>query len=493
MTRMSIFDLAGIDPKDLKGKVAQDVSELEDKSNKIAGFGKKDQEKQHREVHEEGDNLQPLKLAPMEHSEAVRAQQKRLLSEIYELEREKRWKDIVTLCHPLAEKYPLLVEMEMDLEVQRKICFALVRIGRHDEAIKELSKMVEAATDDFITNYSLAYAAYDQLYRNKKREIILRPDEKRHLLDIAHRHFSICTKLEPDHVTPYYRRAMLFKEIEAKTRRAIPFFEKAISCWQRLSKEQQQKRHQQRPKYIKSIYHLASCFLQESLPSKALDLLKILEKEDEATGFVSPVFKQFAFGKTLYRLGRYKDALDHLRVAEAAAVDSKAPDFVMDLIAGCLLMLGKPKEALVEIEKIPAKVVKPYIRWRQADILCALDRHSEALSCLEKGLDRDSISRHKTLLRMSRICYGKGDFLLAKGYAKKASNFFHQRFGGELKEASFMEALCLYGTGQYKGALEILRGLAKAGYCCPGFRKALAAVERSYAESVGTDKGCLVQ
>lgn len=431
----------------------------------------------------------PVDLAPAAQVDAAINQKRRLLAEISELESEKRWKDILTLAHPLEEKYPLLVDMEMDLEVRRRIGFALVRSGRHHEAVAEFETLVGYMPNEFQVVYGLGYAAYDALYCCKNRQLALSQKEKKRLIEIAHKSFDKAARLRPDSITANYRRGMLLKEIELKPKRAIPYFQKAVANWQALSMEQREARHQERPKYIRSIYHLASCLLKESLASRALELLETLVKEDEATGFVSTVFKEFALGKTLYRLGRFKDGLDHLRVAAAAAERGRVPDFVTELAAGCLLMMDRPRDALREIDKIPLKNMRPYVCWRRADILVAMDRRAEALMTLEAGLERDSMSKHKTLLRMARIHYGSGAYRKAVSCAKKADSFFKQKYGNPLKDAAFLEALCLHAQGEHTHALEMLRQLAKEGFSAPGFKRAMSDVQRAAAASAGQQCG----
>ena len=428
----------------------------------------------------------PLELASSAKTDAAVTQKRRLLAELTELERENRWEDILALAHPIDEKYPLLAEMEMDIQVRRKIGFSLVRTGQHDQALKEFKKIIQAVPDDFMANYSLAYAAYDALYRHRNREIMLTPKERQHLLKRAHSHFQKCCALKPDSVTCFYRRGMLFKEMENKQKKAIPMLEQAVNNWRSLTEEQKKERHQERPKYIKSMYHLASCLLKLSLSSRALELLQQLMKEDETTEFLSPVFKQFALGKTLYQMGRFNDALSHLQTAAAASRHEKkmVPDFVRELTAGCLLMMERPGDALTEIDKIPERSMRAYVRWRRADILVALGRYSEALITLEKGIDKDSISRHKTLLRMARIHYSCGAWEKTESCAKKADHFFRKRFGNELKEAAFILALTLHAKGNHAQAMELMKRLEANGFSCPGFKKAVIQIRKGFTESV---------
>ncbi len=499
MSLTTLFDAAGIDPNELKKKVAQARqdqaesvrNEAQDAASETSNAGqepggKKGGEAAGSRMDAEAasceKSLPPIDLASSAAIDAAAGQKRRLIAEINELERQRRWEDILALAYPLEEKYPLLADMEMDIEISRKLGFALVRANRHHEAVTLFETLAKKMPHDFMVVYSAGYAAYDALYCHKNRQLTLSPQEKKRLIQAAHRYFEQAARLRPDSVTLFYRRGMLFKDIEGKAKKAIPYFEKAIAHWNGLSEAEREGRHQERPKYIRSMYHLASCLLKESLASKALALLEKMVAEDEATGFVSTLFKEFALGKTLYRLGRFKEALEHLEVAAAAAENGRVPDFVHELAAGCLLMMDRPKEALRKIDKIPLKAMRPYVCWRRADILVAMGRKSEALLTLESGLERDRISKHKTLMRMARIHYGQGAYSKALTCAKKADLFYQQRFGNRLSDALFMEALCLHATGDHQQALKRLQALRQDGFSAPGFGKALRLVQQAVTE-----------
>jgi tetratricopeptide (TPR) repeat protein len=296
------------------------------------------------------------------------------------------------------------------------------------------------------------------------------------MVETAHRHFETCQRLRPDSVTCFYRDAMVYKELEGKTRRAIPVFQKAIANWEQLNAAQRKEHHHERPKYVRAMYHLASCMIKESLADRALSLLNKLMEEDKASGFVSDVFKHFALGKTLFRLARYEEALGHLKVAERAA--GQPLDFVLDLSAGCHLMMNRPEEALKEIEKIAPSHRRPYIRWREADILVVLGQDRKALGVLEKAKDRDRQSVHKTLIRMARICYSLQEYDHGLACAKEAGQFYRHTYGNPFPEGRFWQALCLYGKRETDRALSILMELKEEGFVYPGFRKACEVIER---------------
>ena len=97
--------------------------------------------------------------------------------------------------------------------------------------------------------------------------------EKKRLIDLGHTHFQTACKLHPDSVTFFYRHAVLYKEIENKTWLAVPLFEQAIVNWECKDAETQKKQHQQYPKYIKAMYHLASCLLKNDMPGRSFELI----------------------------------------------------------------------------------------------------------------------------------------------------------------------------------------------------------------------------
>ena len=68
---------------------------------------------------------------------------KRSICEIEELIREKKWEDIVSLFHPVEEKFPEVAEQDMETPVRAKEAFALGQIKQFDEAIAQLVQCIE--------------------------------------------------------------------------------------------------------------------------------------------------------------------------------------------------------------------------------------------------------------------------------------------------------------------------------------------------------------
>ncbi len=457
-----------------------------------------------RQAHEKGsessNGMQPsgnegrpaekkaLLLLELAEGEAVDAAVRRLgmvMAELHELARERRWEEMVELVHPVEEKYPLLVELGMDGELRCQAAFALVRCNRFEEAIAALKPAIEREPDSYRLNYSMGYAAYDALYRDRGREVVLTPARRRELIALAKAHLRRCTELESHRVTPWYRLGMVAKEFEDKPRRAVPCFQRAVANWDGLPEEERRRRHQERPKFIKALYHLAACLLKVGRITEAKGCMERVLKEDESTDFVDKVFKHYAMAKVLYAALDLKGALDHLEVAAAAAHRRGPPDFVVELKAAVLLRLGKVQKALDEIRRIPARFRRPYVRWREAEILAALDRREEALTVLEESLGRDHRSRHKSLIRMSAILHSLGRHKEALARADQACRFHQERFGTRCKEGEFYKGVALAALGRLEEAEALFDGLAAAGFQYPGFGKARRAV-RERLKSLGS-------
>ena len=67
--------------------------------------------------------------------EAAQRALKQALSEMHELIREKKWEDVISIFHPVEEKFPELVEYELDVELREKIGLVLGQLKKFDEAI----------------------------------------------------------------------------------------------------------------------------------------------------------------------------------------------------------------------------------------------------------------------------------------------------------------------------------------------------------------------
>lgn len=426
--------------------------------------------------------------------EQVQRDLDRTLAEIRELQTDNRWDDIIALFHPVADKLPELVSSGLENEVRLKVGFALCRAGRHDEALACLAPVAKQDPDNGMAHYTLAYTALDALFTIRSSRQPIPPGEKTRLIETGHTHFLEACRLCPDSVTFFYRHAVLYKEIENKTRRAIPLFEQAITNWERKDAETRKKHHQQYPKYIKAMYHLASCFLQNGMPSRSLKLVDKVIDFDRDRDYMQPVFKYFAMGKVLHALGRPEQALEHLEMAVYRAGQGQPVDFVYELAARCGLLLGQPERAARYIGRIPSSGRRPYVRWTEADVLTALGRKEEALRVLAATAGRDRRSRHKALIRMARIHLTTGRFDEAVRLSSEAAEFCLNTFGNQSHEALFWQAAGLYKLDRVEEALKIVENLEQRRFRYPHFNRLCQLVRKAaFGSGKDTNKFSLVR
>jgi tetratricopeptide (TPR) repeat protein len=427
----------------------------------------------------DGEFLESMAAGPAITEAYAEKETRRVLAELAELKSEKRWDDMVALFHPVEEKVPEAHEAGTDSRIREQLAFALCRLGRHEDAVECMKPVVEREPEDVMGHYNLAYAAFDLLFTVKRdRSRLNTPARRKEFVALAHRHFERCQKLRPDSVTFFYRDAMLYKEIEDKPRKAIPLFMKAISNWERLSPEEQRKRHQQRPKYVKSLYHIASSYLATGMAARSLEYIERAVDEDKDRNFISPVFKHYALGKVLYALGKPSEALEHLDTAVFRAEHGQALDYIYELSARCALKLDNTQKALEYISKIPVKKRRPYVRWTEADILCAAGHQEQAISVLHKVAERDRRSRHVSLIRLARIEFSLQRYENALTASEQAARFCADTFGSPSNEALFWKAAALFRLGGYEDALEILEDLNRRRFHYPNFRKMLEVVRK---------------
>ena len=425
-----------------------------------------------------GDFLDEQAASPWSGARLQRDQE-RVLAEIAELQAENRWDDIIALFHPVQDKLPELEDSGMAGEVRLKVGFALGRAGRHAEALDCLLPLTRQDPDNAMAHYSMAYTAMDTLFSARSNRQPMPHREKKRLLETAHDHFSQACRLRPDSVTFFYRHGVLYKEIEQKPRPAIPLFEQAIANWEVKDTETAKRHHQQRPKYIKAMYHLSSCLLGQGMAGRSLELMKKVIAEDQDRDHMAPVFKHFAMGKILYTLGRPEQALEHLELAAYRADKGQPVDFVHELAARCGLVLQQPERAAKYIDRIPAPRRRPYVRWTEADVLVALGRKNQALQVLTATAERDRRSRHQALIRIGRIHLGSGNFTEAEQKCRQAVEFCRTTFGNPSHEAMFWQAAALYKLGRFREAGAILDELADHRFRYPNFNRLTGLVRQA--------------
>lgn len=415
----------------------------------------------------------------------------RVIAEISELQAENRWADIVALFFPVEQQLPELVDAGLDAEIRGKVSFALCRDGRHEQAILCLQPVIEKEPGNSLAHYSLGYTVVDLFFQARTQRKIIPPQRKTELIKLAHHHFAIAIQLRPDSVTYCYRQAIFFKEIETKPKQAIPLFRQAIANWQKLSAEDQQKYHQQRPKYIKSLYHLASCLLTTGQAKESLSLLQTMFEEDRTRNHMHPLFKHFAMGKVLHALSRFSESLQHLETAGQVADRGQATDFVWELAGRNALCLGNPDKAMACINKIEPQRRRPYVRWTEANILVARGNTAEALQLLHRCAENDRRGKHVAYMQICRIALSKNDLQPALDAVRKAVRFCIDTYGNPSKEARFWEAVCLYRLGRSKEALPIIEELEGQRFQYANFCRLAQLVRnpQAAAQQVGTAAG----
>ena len=401
------------------------------------------------------------------------------LAEIDELQRENRWKEIVELFSPVADKLPETVEAGLDVPVREKLAFALGQVGRHDDAIGELSYCLKREPDRFHLHSALAYNAYNSLFAAKNREIFLSGKIRRERITLAHRHFLIARELRPDGVTNFYRQGMLYHRIEDKPEKALPMFTRAVDIWDKLSEAEKENRHQERKNFIKSLYQSAGVLSAVGRFDAAKTYLRRCLAEDEKTNTMSMLHKYFALGKIEFHMNRFNEARNALLFAEKCRQGDEPADFVYELLARVYLILKDPVKALAVIDKVPEKRRRPYYRWTEADALCAMGRYDRAKLVLAACNDRDRRSRHKGLIRLSKIEYLLGNYVQGAQAAGEADRFFREKWGNAYGHGLFWKALNTYRAGDVQSATTLASALRDLFPGYPKLDRLFAMMEES--------------
>ena len=393
------------------------------------------------------DDLVPVK------KEAAKRELSRILAELELMIREKKWEDAATLFYPVEEKLPEITEQGLDSAVREKLAFILGQIKKFDEAIKELSFCIAKNPDNFFLHNSMAYTAYNSLYAAKNREIFLSGKIRRDRIALAHKHFKVALSLRPDSITNFYREAMLFKQIEGKSEKALSLFLNAIKTWDQMSPEEKESQHRQKKNFVKALYQGASAALDNGHFRKSLNLIKRCLVEDEKTDYISLVFKYYALGKISFQLNNFTESRDALLFA-AKCRSADPIDFVYELLARCYLALDNPHRAIEMLKKVPLKRRKPYINWTESDVLSRLKDYAGAKNVLSRSLERDNRSKHKTLVRLAKLEYLLGNYDRTLACARQANTFFEEKWGNPCADGLFWQALGAYRMGDFDLALK---------------------------------------
>jgi tetratricopeptide (TPR) repeat protein len=410
-------------------------------------------------VNREDEFLHADDLVPVRR-QACENRQRMVLAELTEIFRDRQWQQGLDLFHPVEEKLPELVDLELDTRVREKLAFALGQLGRYDDAIAQLQVCVTKTPENFYPHSGLAYTAYNSLFAARNREIFLSGKVREERVALAHMHFKAAQRLRPDGVTNYYRQGMLFHKIEGKPLQALPLFAQAVANWETLPTPEKERRHQERKNYIKALYQKAGILLFKGDCRAAGQTLKCCLAEDEKSDHLFKVHKYFALGKIEYHANRLPEARDALLFAEKCRC--KEPiDFVFELLARVFLGLESPDRALEAVRRVPEKYRRPYFRWTEADVLCALKQYDQAKAVLRACIESDRRSRHKGLIRLCKIEYLLGEYKNAMTHAHEADRFFRDKWINAFDDGLFWMALSAMRCSERATALDTAEELRR--------------------------------
>jgi len=397
--------------------------------------------------------------------ERLRTESQRGRGEIAALKAENRWEDILALFYPVADRLPELAAAGLALPVIREVAFCLGHAGRFDEAIAAYRTCLEQDPNDFHHHAGMAYTLYDSLYAAKARQVMLHPSERKQRIEQAHEHFQAAQRLRPEGVTNYYRQGALFKQIQNKKEQARPLFETAVRNWLAYSDEQRKDRHQERKNYVKALYQLSSCLLDEKQLQESLARLRECMAEDEATNYLSAMHKHFALGKVLFQMGLLEQSRQALECA-AYQANPEDDDFVFELLARVHLAEKSPDKAWAVLQRVPQHKRRPYFRWTEADVLAARGEIQCARKVLEQAAQRDRKGQHKALLRLVRLDFQAGDYQQSLVWAEQADAFFRQTYLNPCADALFWKAASLIRLNRMDDARKITNelGAFRPGY-----------------------------
>ncbi len=400
------------------------------------------------------DDFFSVLAADPQFSKRIQQTLKDSLAEINMLRAENRWEDIVSLYYPVQEKCPELHAAGLDIQIRSELAFAMGHINQHEKAIAEYMACIEQQPEAFRYQSGLAYTLYDYLFLAQKSKSLCLPHHTRKLLiNNAHMAFQKAQQLREMGVTNYYREGMLYKSIQAKPNDAVPLFKTAIANWEAYSTEEQERYIMQKKYYIKSLYNLASCLLALGVNAEARGLLEKCLSLDVKSAYISQHNKLYAYGKVLFALGNKHEALQSLQQA-AAHTDTKDGDYIQELLARVYLALREPEKALIELEKVPAFVQKPYLSWCKSDVLRALGRNEDAKAILLHCLKKDGRSRHVTHLRLATLAYDQQLYPEVLHWTQNALDFHQGKYGNPCADALFWCAIAHMRMGSMENAAQ---------------------------------------
>jgi CspA family cold shock protein len=287
-----------------------------------------------------------------------------LLAQAEQLAEAHDWSGAADICKRAVGLVP------NDIVVVDKLGWYISRAKRYGEAIEVYQDLGQRDPNRATWPYMVGYQYYDQ---GQWREAI--------------KWFSQALELWDTYLVVLYRKGYAHAELN-EPEKAKQLFEKCTAVWRGLDGEDRERGAKY---YSDACFQLGKLLLSRGQSRNAEGILS------EAVRYGPPDgHKHYNFAKALLRNGKFKEALDQLRIADRVEPNK---DYILVYMARAYMSLEDYQKAKEILERIPASRRKAYVWHEIGKLRLKQGQPAQAIEALMRAtkLDPRNHNQHYSL------------------------------------------------------------------------------------------------
>ncbi len=345
-------------------------------------------------------------------------------TQLQELEKHKKWAEIIELLKPLME------QGKETVEVVRSLGFAYSQLDRHHEARYCYKRWIELEPDKAQPYYHVGFTFYDAGQWMEAVEW-----------------FDLALERYPKYMVCLYRKGVaLF--MARKSRKAKETLKKAIMIYQ--DNQDAQFKQRMGKYYYRSIFYLGKCYFQLRSFKNARSCFEKIIAEDKRA-YIDTLFVRYNLALCLMYLKEYEQAE---QIVKQLTEKKPRAAWLFDFWGRLLIEQKRFFEAIQKFN-IALKIRRqPFILVDRAKANYLCGKIELAKKDLHEALKRDKKGKHKILLELAKIAKEEKYFSEAIIYAKRAIEFKQKIYDADYIDAHILLSEVYTAIGEYQKAME---------------------------------------
>jgi len=317
--------------------------------------------------------------------------------------RQNDWQAAIELLGQAREQEP------QNVTVLGTLAFCYSRSEQYSQAIELYQQLCELQNDVARWPYGLGYQYYAQ---------------QQYAQAIAY--FDRALEIKPDYIVVLYRKGYALSKLKGKEGQALTTLEQCRKAFSVLPEGDVKDRERK--------HYTDACFQQGKLFLKVGNSRLAEERLREAAELVGDDADiQYNLGKLCVVVGRYDEAIDHLKAARR--LSQQPQHYILDYLGRAYVGAARLQEAIELYERMPTSIrSRAYILRNMGGVYVQLEQLDEAESVLQEAVRRE-YRNHNGHYQLGLVYQRLGKLQEAAHEFRKAIELRQKHYGKAFPEA----------------------------------------------------------